>query len=554
MCFCLLAGCGGGSDLTGIDGSGDGGNGNPDTQNDDGSETPAPQTPNPIVDDPEPQPQLAKPISAIGPITNNQNGLTINGITFDISQSLITVDGRQGSPQDLQIGQVVSVSGTFDPKLSIGEANTVTYDTSVLGPIDSLDLLNRKVVIMGQSVFFDGDTVFYGQITSFTQLKLGYVIRVSGQANSNGGINASYMEFIAANINEPGVADLLEVTGRIKDLNVPDVEFNINELVVDYSGATLQADPSDGVLVQVLGSNFDENGRFVANSIEVVSVALGAFGSQIQLEGFITTIDSPTSLSVNSVPVITNEQTIIVGGDSSDITLNRKIKVEGTITEGDEISVDKIIILDAGDIMLLGASDPELQRIGNTLIFGGGWAVIKISQSTYFKDDSDIAREPLFFSDIQPSDFLEIWGRREQTASGSLILNATRIIRRNRRAAFGEYISSAFIAVVDDVEIKNDRFERIIALGVQWTPFSTGLRVEYYDEQGNSFELVDPTIFIGKRIKATFRRSDLGYLKEFGDIFRGLLKNLWVFIRSKGALPLVAGLTPPSPGGRVPTS
>ena len=30
-------------------------------------------------------------------------------------------------------------------------------------------------------------------------------------------------------------------------------------------------------------------------------------------------------------------------------------------------------------------------------------------------------------------------------------------------------------------------------------------------------------------------------------IFLGLRGNLWVFIRSKGALPLAAGLTPPSP-------
>ena len=520
MCFCLLAGCGGGSDLTGIDGSGDGGNGNPDTQNDGGSETPAPQTPNPIVDDPETQPQLAKPISAIGPITSNQNGLTINGITFDISDSQITVDGVIGSSEDLRVGQVVNVNGTYDPQLNTGDATTVNYDTNVLGPIDSLDLLNHKVVIMGQAVFFDDNTIFSGAVSSFSGLRLGHVIRVSGQVNSNGGINATFMEFIAESIDVPGVTDLLEVTGRIKNLNQPNVEFQINDLLIDYSGATLQAEPNDGILVQVLGNSFDDRGRFVANVVEVVDVTLGAFGSTIQLEGLVTSINSQGELSVSGIPVVIDQNTLIQGGQSEDLALNVEVIVEGKIDENDKINADKIIILNVGDVMLFGMSDPDLQRIGDMLIFSGGLAIITTSEATYFKDESDIARDPLFLSDLQPNDFLEIWGKRVDNGTGALQLQATRITRRNSKTQFGDTVWSRFVGVIDDVRIINNQFLTFTALNAEWSPWNRGRTVQYYDEQNNLITIDDPKVLIGRRVRATLYWTELGFIRESGVVAR----------------------------------
>ena len=96
-------------------------------------------------------------IAAQGPITSF-GSVIVNGTTFDTSQAQIIYDGAVVAESQLRVGQIVTVVGTTGE--SGNTADTVTFDDSVEGPIDSIDLAAGQLVVLGQTVIVDGATIF----------------------------------------------------------------------------------------------------------------------------------------------------------------------------------------------------------------------------------------------------------------------------------------------------------------------------------------------------------------------------------------------------------
>jgi len=53
------------------------------------------------------------PAVASGPISGF-GSVIVNGIRFDTSEAIVTIDGQSGSTDDLAVGQIVTVHGTID--------------------------------------------------------------------------------------------------------------------------------------------------------------------------------------------------------------------------------------------------------------------------------------------------------------------------------------------------------------------------------------------------------------------------------------------------------
>ena len=70
------------------------------------------------------------PVVASGTVTDF-GSIVVTGITFNIEDATIPVNGQPGSAADLRLGHVVTVRGTLDPGGTVGTAESVVFTSNV---------------------------------------------------------------------------------------------------------------------------------------------------------------------------------------------------------------------------------------------------------------------------------------------------------------------------------------------------------------------------------------------------------------------------------------
>src|SRR5262249_18325187 len=142
----------------------------------------------------------------------------------------VLLDGHIGAGSDLKVGHVVTVVGFVDVDTSgiegtgftkgtvfTGTATTVTANTDIGGPIDSLSPDGVFLTVLGQSVQID-------QLTRATSgLQPGTFVSISGFRNSKGIWSARYIH-----VERTGMP--LHVSGIVTGL-AQDKTFKIGNLV-----------------------------------------------------------------------------------------------------------------------------------------------------------------------------------------------------------------------------------------------------------------------------------------------------------------------------------
>jgi hypothetical protein len=270
---------------------------------------------------------------AFGTITGF-GSVTVNGVIYDTTDAVFTVNRETGTQDDLAIGDVVLIQGTINEDGAAGNANSVDFDDNVKGPINSIDPSENSLIVLGQQVHAFVETVFDSSIVpaNLSGLSIGDNVEVSGFINSFGEISATRIE-------KQANGSLLEVTGIVVGLDTDTSRFRINSLVIDYSLATLEDFPAGGIanqqVVEVIGDTVSGAGELVASRVIFRQTRIGIReGAHVEIEGFITSFVSQTDFEVNGVPTTTNSQTMYpTGGSGVDLRLNEKVEVEGEVNE-----------------------------------------------------------------------------------------------------------------------------------------------------------------------------------------------------------------------------
>lgn len=367
-----LVACGGGSDqVAGIDGGG----------------SPAP---------------VATTIVSVGTISGF-GSVIVNGVRYDTSNAVITVDGNPGSEADLAVGQVVAVSGTLDSSGTTGVAQSINFDDIVEGPVTSVDPAAETLIVLGQLIRTDADTSFDDSFSpaSIAGINAGDTVEISGFFLADGSINATRISR-----EQPGGE--LEVNGLVA--NVGADTFEINGLVVDYSGAMLEDFPNgvieNGQPVEAEGQGFGAGGEFIATSVEYKGIEIGDDDiDQVEIEGFITRFVSASDFDIEGVPVTSNAQTQFENGSSADLALGAKLEVEGSFNASGVLVADKIELKPRGDIriesLVEAVSATELTLLGVT---------VEVTSSTRYEDKSAANLEPFNLSNVSVGDYVEVRG------------------------------------------------------------------------------------------------------------------------------------------------
>jgi hypothetical protein len=284
---------------------------------------------------------------SVGPITGF-GSVFVNGVEFSTTtETSITKNGSASDENDLRVGMVVAVQGTFDANGTSGTAEKIDFNDILEGPIQtgSIQTVDQSFMVMGQPVKTDSKTQ-YAVVTGFDDLKDGYVIEVSGLPQSNGTLLATYIELKSTSCS-PG--DESEVKGTIRNLDATAKTFQIGNLMVDYSAVHPEDLPSgglsDGMFVEVKTTACYSSGVLTASQVEVQTQEIPSTeGTRVELEGFITQFLSPANFNVNGQPVSTTGATVYepLGKTSNDLALNVQVEVEGHLNALGVLIADKI--------------------------------------------------------------------------------------------------------------------------------------------------------------------------------------------------------------------
>lgn len=309
-------------------------------------------------------PSNERQVTSVGTITSDDT-LTVNGVEYDTSNAIVTIDNESGTKDELELGQIVVVNGTLDESGDTGIAESISFNTNVLGPVSSVSPadnieINNSFVVLGQTINVTPETIYAGSRFEnpetpiensngdFDNINVDDHLRIVGFISAADELVASYIESITIPSGEmPGEGDnpFYEVNGPISNLDITARTFNVNDLVVDYSDLVNVEQLENGILVEILGSSLGNGGELLANSVVVLSEDIAEVDARLELEGFITVFDSAQSFEINGLRIESDINTKIVGGAAENIALNKRIEVEGDI-DGDGILVaERIIIL-----------------------------------------------------------------------------------------------------------------------------------------------------------------------------------------------------------------
>jgi len=347
----------------------------------------------------------------------------VNGVEYRTTGAQITINGQPGTEAQLHVGEVVTVRGVIASGGKTGDAQSISFDDNVTGPITSIDLPGNSLVVLGQTVRTDGTTTFDNssiQPPELGSLAVGDIVEVSGFVDANGAVVATRIE------RRSGSA--IEVSGTIENLDTNAKRFQVNALIVDYSTAQLSGgSPSNGACVEAKGDSAGfSGGVLTASRVEVEgcqpNVTSGDHG---EIEGLITAVRSTSDFDVAGQRVATTAATQFSGGTPANLAANARVEVEGTFDAAGTLVASKLEFKQASELRATGTIE-SLNAASSTLtVFG---IPITTDSETRFEDDSSQNVSTFNFSSLRTNDYVEVHGSAG-TAVNSL--RATVLERRD---------------------------------------------------------------------------------------------------------------------------
>jgi len=273
-------------------------------------------------------------------------------------------------------------------------------------------------VVLGQIVLVRPETSFDDSFTtpSLEGVSVGQIVEISGQIDANGNV-------VATRIEPKPAGTQFEVHGTVSNLDAANLRFNINNLVVDYSGAALDNFPGgqigNGDFVEAKGMSLNAANELVATQVELESLLPGATdGDRIEIEGFITDFVSAQDFHVAGLPVSTTAATTFVGGAAADLGLNVKVEAEGDFDANGVLVATKVDIRRSKAVRMTANAD-SVNAANNSLVVLG--ITVTVDALTRLEDKSDADVDPLTLADINASDYLEIRGSEFPAGSGTIL-------------------------------------------------------------------------------------------------------------------------------------
>ncbi|HEY5622818.1 MAG TPA: DUF5666 domain-containing protein [Gammaproteobacteria bacterium] len=274
-------------------------------------------------------------LAAFGVVTGLDSA-TVNGIRYDTDSASVIVNGQAANVSDLRPGQIVAVEGEANLSTATGTARVIIHTATIIGPVESIDATIDRLVVLGQSVIVNSDTIFDPAIDpeTYVGLSVGATARISGFRNADGDIIATR---IAPDSTNSGV----QLIGPVFGLDTANMLFSIDRVTVDYGGAMVidlpLGMPAEDLLVIVRGSLVD--GILVVEEIANLINPEAAPGERGHINGIVTRLAAADDFDLNGFPVTVSPSTRFVNGTIDYLQANAEITIDGAFSPGSDTAV-----------------------------------------------------------------------------------------------------------------------------------------------------------------------------------------------------------------------
>ncbi len=342
----------------------------------------------------------------------------VNGVEYETDSTDFDSDDDVADETELKVGQVVTLKGTRNDDGVTGTADSIEYEDLVKGPIASIN--GNTLVVLGYTIVVTDTTVFDDNVLtqSLAGLNVGDVVEVSGFFNATGEIVSTYLES-----KSPGGE--FEVEGIVSNLDDNTSTFDVGSLIIDYSGATLEdfdgTALADGLQVEVEGSSFGGSGELIATKVELEDDDHDE-NDEVEIEGLITRFTSVSDFDVFGVAVTTTSGTEYENGAASDLAVDVRVEVEGTINASGVLVAEEVEFRSVDDTRLEAAVDSVDVNANQLVVLG---ITVVVNSLTQLEDDSDFDVRFFTLNDISAGDFVEVRGKLEDDGT----ISATRLER-----------------------------------------------------------------------------------------------------------------------------
>ena len=342
----------------------------------------------------------------------------VNGVRYDVSRATLKKNDTTVAQTGLAVGEVALVRGREDTQTGQGEADSVDVEDSVVGPITTIT--GNQLTVLGQTISVTANTSFGPGIADLTALKSGDSIEVSGLPGMGGLIMATRIG--RAESNEP-----LQVLGTVGTVSA--TTFMINGLTVDFSTASGFASgkpPATGDLVIARGTVFDPTAvKLTATAVRLADTDRDgqAAGGLVEEEGLITSV-SAMGFEVAGAQVTTTPNTVFKGGVATDLAVNVRVEVRGTL-DANKVLVADVVEIEHTAVIALAATVSGVDTTMNTLTVLG--VTISVDTNTRFEDESNAQLQMFALKDVMMNDTVLVRGYEKPAGSGMVL--ATRLVR-----------------------------------------------------------------------------------------------------------------------------
>ena len=351
---------------------------------------------------------------ASGPVTK-LDSLVVSETEYNNSNALYCMDGEPCSrDNNMKLGMVILVKGTTQstPERAVTRAaNTITYEESVEGVVQSTSSDASTLIILGQVITLNQKTVIDPSIPgqSILNLKPGVdVIEVSGLVSGDGHVLATLI------MKQTGTPHY-EVQGLVKNHDVKMQRFEIGQLLVDYSFAditSLAETPTtnwDNRLVHVRGdqwhslSNVPHGAVLTATRVKPLGLMVED-SPDAKIEGFITHFTTSGSFTLHNHPIEVTSTTKFRAGTANDLALGAHVFIQGALAsqvlEADEIVFKENVHLESN----VESIDSQSRTLS---LVGVDGVTVESDAQTVIEDALAHGR----FEDIRVGDHLKIHAR-----------------------------------------------------------------------------------------------------------------------------------------------
>ncbi len=342
---------------------------------------------------------VASGVTSVGPISGF-GSIIQGGVEYETTGAQILVDGQPASEAELQVGEVVTISGDVNDDGVTGVATMVSYAADLRGPVTQVDATAGTFTVLGQLVRIADDTLFDDSLqpAGIDAIQIGAAVEISGSPNAAG-------EIVASRVEPAAEGAALQVKGTVQSLDTTARTFSINGLTVNYSNVvpTGTLANSSNVLVRGTGVAGDV---LTATEVTVLGMPTVSANANGRFEGLITSFTSNADFTVGSQRVTTDSTTQV---DLSGATrgVDGPVRVRGVFTASGVLAATRVEVK-AKDLSVVRGFVDEVSAADRTLSVLG--VAITTSADTAFNDKSSQKVKSFSLADVRTGEYVEVRG------------------------------------------------------------------------------------------------------------------------------------------------